>query len=363
MPERGFTTETWDEMWFRKLSKDQRYLYWYLSTNSHCNQAAVYPLALDQIAFEAKIPEADLPVLLESLAPYVMWYKNHDYIWVRDFIKRQLKSPLFLVAVAKALSSVNVNGLVKEVVDYNLQQYTISIPYQYHPNTVPILARALVCSDSVSDSVSSSVSDKTLFSDDLFSLIQQCVSKVPTGVDKLAQHEALKQALADLCVREGYQARSEFPVTGGRIDLCWLTPGGEVVAAFEIDYRTPRQGSLEKLRNLQCANKYVLVRKGGLRFLPIEQVEQEYRPLARQKQCAKVWLKVLADLQARVSKPNYTTWFAQTVALGEAEGQFFIGVPSNHCLEYIEQNQRSTVEAAFTRVTGKPARLVFEVIS
>ncbi|MFH0809817.1 MAG: DnaA N-terminal domain-containing protein [Pseudomonadota bacterium] len=251
LPERGFTTETWDEMWFRRLSKDQRYLYWYLSTNQHCNQAGVYPIALDQIAFEAKVPEDSLPELLRSLSPYVAWYQKEDYVWVRDFVKKQLKSPKFLIAVAKSLTTVNVNGLAKEVVDYNLQQYSIAIPYQYTPTTVPILARAsdLICSSSSSSS-----------------------------------------------------------------DL------GEEVA----------QG------------------KGS--------------PKRRKKQSAKLWAQVLADIQAHVSKANYGTWFAHTVGLGEADGQFFVGVPRQYELDYIEQNQRSLVERSLEKISGKPANVVFEVI-
>jgi len=109
MPERAFLTETWDDDWFHKLSRDQRYLFIYLWTNIRCTQAGVYHINLATIASEAKFTEEELPELLRSLAP---------------------KSPKFLVAAAKCLKNIKNNGLVKEVVNYNLKEHSISIPYE-----------------------------------------------------------------------------------------------------------------------------------------------------------------------------------------------------------------------------------------
>jgi len=97
MPERGFATETWDsDEWFQELSRDQRYLFIYLWTNNHCNQAALYHITLTTIAFEAKVPKEELPELLNSLSPKVIWYPTENLIWVKNFIKRQSKSSKFL---------------------------------------------------------------------------------------------------------------------------------------------------------------------------------------------------------------------------------------------------------------------------
>ena len=130
MPERAFLTETWDDDWFHGLSRDQRYLFIYLWTNNRCTQAGAYHINLATMAFETKIPQEELPELLKSLAPKVGWYPEQNYVWVKNFLKWQAKSPKFLVAAAKCLKGIKNNGLVKEIINYNLKQHSISIPYE-----------------------------------------------------------------------------------------------------------------------------------------------------------------------------------------------------------------------------------------
>ena len=160
MPERGFATETWDsDDWFQELSRDQRYLFVYLWTNSHCNQAGLYQITLTTIAFEAKFSKEDLPTLLNSLEPKVKWYPEENLVWVRNFIKRQSKSSKFLAAAAKSLLSVHHNEAVNELLEYNLKRYRISIPYQYYMDKLSILTRV---STSASDPESVSNTDKVM---------------------------------------------------------------------------------------------------------------------------------------------------------------------------------------------------------
>ncbi len=158
MPERGFATETWDsDEWFQELSRDQRYLFMYLWTNNHCNQAGLYHITLPTIAFEAKFSREELPKLLHSLSPKVKWYPEDNLIWVRNFIKRQSKSPKFLAAAAKSLLSVHRNEAVNELLEYNLKHYRISIPYQYYMDKLSVLTRV-----SASDPKSVSNADKVI---------------------------------------------------------------------------------------------------------------------------------------------------------------------------------------------------------
>ena len=142
MPERGFATETWDsDEWFQDLSRDQRYLFIYLWTNAHCNPAGLYHITLVTIANEAKFSKEDVPELLNSLTPKIKWYPEQNLIWVKNFIKRQSKSPKFLAAAAKCLTTIKHNGAIKELLDYNLERYSISIPYQYYIDRISILTR------------------------------------------------------------------------------------------------------------------------------------------------------------------------------------------------------------------------------
>lgn len=129
MPERGFNTGFWTDPFVVKLPFEAKGLYAYLWTNDHCNQAGLYEIATETIASETKIPEDSLPSLLKSLSPKVEWYPEQNLIWVKNFIKRQSKSPKFLVAVAKSLSSLYNNGAVKALIEYNRARFGIEIPY------------------------------------------------------------------------------------------------------------------------------------------------------------------------------------------------------------------------------------------
>jgi hypothetical protein len=149
MPERGFASETWNsDEWFQDLSRDQRYLFIYLWTNDHCNQAGLYHITLKTISDETLFPKDELPEFLNSLAPKVVWYPEENLIWVKNFIKRQSKSPKFIAAAAKCLTTIHHNGAIKELLDYNLKRYSISIPYQYYIDKLSILTRAAASASS-----------------------------------------------------------------------------------------------------------------------------------------------------------------------------------------------------------------------
>jgi len=156
MPERRFDDGYWDDPFVQPLSKDGKLLYAYLWTNKHCNQAGLYQITPSTIAFETKLAEADIPQLFEELAPKVVWYREQNLVWVKNFIKRQSISSKFLVAVARCLNSINNNGAIKTLLDYNRERYTLLIPYRYPINRVSIP------SISTSTSLSKSGSDKEL---------------------------------------------------------------------------------------------------------------------------------------------------------------------------------------------------------
>lgn len=132
MPERAFVTTTWtDDDWFQDLTRDLRYLFLYLWSNGHVNQAGVYPITLSTMAFESKFSKEELTDLLPKLNPKVVWYPDKNIIWVKGFLKRQGKSPKFLTAAGNCLQLLKNNGLAEEVVKFNKEKYSISIPYRY----------------------------------------------------------------------------------------------------------------------------------------------------------------------------------------------------------------------------------------
>jgi hypothetical protein len=152
MPRRLFASETWSsDKWFVELNRDQKYLFIYLWTNDHVNQAGVYQIPLRTMSFETGFDEDELSVLLPMLSPKAEWYPDESYVWVRNFIKHQAMSPKFLTAAARCLREIKNNGLIKEVIDYNRERYRISIPYEYPIDRVSILTVPVPVPDSVPD--------------------------------------------------------------------------------------------------------------------------------------------------------------------------------------------------------------------
>ncbi|MBA7689691.1 hypothetical protein ES703_98199 [subsurface metagenome] len=146
MPERGFHSGFWTDPFVVKLPLEAKSLFAYLWTNDHCNQAGLYEISPETIANETKIPEDTLPQLFTLLEPKVKWYPEQNLVWVKNFIKRQTKNPKFLIAVAKSLRTINNNGAVIELLDYNEHRYSISIPYPYGIDSISI-PTGLFCSD------------------------------------------------------------------------------------------------------------------------------------------------------------------------------------------------------------------------
>jgi len=256
MPERRFDDGYWDDPFVQLLSRHGKLLFAYLWTNKHCNPAGLYQITPSTIAFETKLGEADIPQLLEELAPKVVWYRGENLVWVKNFIKRQSISSKFLVAVARCLTSINNHVAVEALINYNRERYTLLIPYEYPTNRVSIP------STSTSPSSTGPISNNSLFSASLFSLdeVNESLSKLPRGVDRLVDHEAMKQKLAELGVAKGYRVQSEYPTGKGRVDLCWLNRQDEIVAAFEIDYLTSKDKSVKKLEALGCPNACIVLR-------------------------------------------------------------------------------------------------------
>jgi len=153
MTERGFDTSYWTDPFVRKLNAHGKLLYSYLWTNDHCNQAGVYEIDIETIAFETRLSEEELPELLLLLEPKVKWFQDKDIVWVKNFLCHQAKSPKFLIAAAKCLKKLNSNGISSEVVGFNLERHSISIPYPYTNDSVGILSDSVSVSKSSSNSI------------------------------------------------------------------------------------------------------------------------------------------------------------------------------------------------------------------
>ena len=155
MAERGWDTAFWNDTFVQGLSSESKLLFVYLATSPHCNQAGLYEITLKTIAFDTGLAEIEIPQYLKSLEPKVAWYPEYNIVWVKNFVKRQTKSPKFLIAVAKCLNSIHIPALVQEFIQFNLERHSISIPYEYTTTTIPIPPSAdLICSNASASSLS-----------------------------------------------------------------------------------------------------------------------------------------------------------------------------------------------------------------
>jgi len=160
--ERTIDDSFWDEGFTQSLPTEGKTLYIWSFTNKHCNPAGLYKATLKTIAFETDIDIKRIPELLDLLQLKLKYYPDNHLLWVKNFLKRQSKSPKFIQAAAKALTTINCNGAINELLEYNRTIHSISIPYQYYMDNIKI-PTGLVCSntDTITDSCSSE--DKEVF--------------------------------------------------------------------------------------------------------------------------------------------------------------------------------------------------------
>lgn len=137
MTQRSFDDAFWNDPFVQTLEKDAKFLFLYLWTNKHCNPAGLYEITQKTISFETDLDTQKLPSLFQMIKPKVEWYPDQNIVWVKNFVKRQSKSPKWMIAVANCLQAFSNNGLVKAFLDYN-SKVGVSIPYQYPIDTIPI---------------------------------------------------------------------------------------------------------------------------------------------------------------------------------------------------------------------------------
>lgn len=113
--------------WVQKLSKDGIYLYKYLFSNTHCNQAGLYKISIETICFETKILKEELPDILKELGKNVQWWPDIDLLWVKEFLYENKSSITFLTAAVSCLAEIKQKEIVREFVEYNLSEHDITL--------------------------------------------------------------------------------------------------------------------------------------------------------------------------------------------------------------------------------------------
>lgn len=116
MPERRFDTGYWSDPGIVDLPMKAKLLYLYLWTNVHCNQAGIYKIALKTINFETGLSLDEIPESLRALEKKVVWYEEGNLVWVKNFLRRQSKSPKFLIAAIDSIKSMQ-NTIPQDIKD------------------------------------------------------------------------------------------------------------------------------------------------------------------------------------------------------------------------------------------------------
>jgi len=128
-----FKSSIWTEPWFRKLSNHFKLLYIYLFTNNHKNNAGLYAIDIETIAFETGITIEQVENGLVTLESEVKYDFENSIIWVVEHVKHQFMktskvSPKIIVSLEKALLSLNKHPFIGEFME---KYEELQIPYPH----------------------------------------------------------------------------------------------------------------------------------------------------------------------------------------------------------------------------------------
>lgn len=86
---RSIETDTWSDPWFSELGAPAKLIFLYLITNGHVDASGCCEVTLRFMAFETGLEQEQLTKIIPKLAPQVIWWKEHNIFWVRNFLRRQ----------------------------------------------------------------------------------------------------------------------------------------------------------------------------------------------------------------------------------------------------------------------------------
>ncbi|MCH7811361.1 MAG: ATP-binding protein, partial [Chloroflexi bacterium] len=75
-----------------------------------------------------------------------------------------------------------------------------------------------------------------------------------------------------------------------------------------------------------------------------------------------LWETALGQLELQVTRPNFETWLRDSVALRGEGDQLIVGVSSDFAIEWLRSRLSPLINRAVSRITGREATVVFEVL-
>lgn len=304
----------------RDLSSGAIHLNFYLFTNPHTGRAGLYYIALDTLAHGIKRPEEEIPGFLKEIEDVgrIKWWQEDGLIWVKNFIKRNIKSDTWLKGVATDLKGVGNKDAVQELLDYYLTEY---------PDIGTKLASfyGMEASSKYEPTAKDEIDIDGLMDKELKELCLYHKSKPSLGIVTPAVKDALQLMLKEFKGKavEWFRYAYEDAVFYSK------KPGLSYIVTIMRRWATEGRGDEEKTKKLF---------KRGL----------EPSPAAE-----KIWKEVLAELREQVTRSYYRTWLEKTVGVSHADNVFTVGVPQPFVALYLDQNQRSLIEKCLINVVGK----------
>lgn len=126
---RYFAPSFWSDPYIQTLEAKIKYLYIYLFTNEHCNQAGLYQITIKTIEFETGLTR-------EEIEEYINKFKNDDRIeyvdnimWVKNFLRHQPNKGLLVwKRIIKDIEKIKNHS--NELLERYIKHLdTLSIPY------------------------------------------------------------------------------------------------------------------------------------------------------------------------------------------------------------------------------------------
>jgi len=126
---RYFAPHFWNDSYILKLKPLEKYVYIYLFTNPHCNQAGLYELPVEIMSFELQLSPEEIKEIIEKFQQDGKLEYVDDVMWLKNFLKHQPnKSPLVWKRIVKDIKMVS-NHSDKLIERYFKHLDTLNIPY------------------------------------------------------------------------------------------------------------------------------------------------------------------------------------------------------------------------------------------
>ena len=76
-----------------------------------------------------------------------------------------------------------------------------------------------------------------------------------------------------------------------------------------------------------------------------------------------LWEVALAELQLRVTRPNYETWLKDTVGVLFDNGLFVVGAPNDFATEWLSTKLRPLIAKTLSGIIGRPVEVTFQLLA